>query len=410
MKYFYDTCALLELQKEAFKEPFFISSITLNEIENIKTSMNKDFDIKYKARKLIHLLDENQDKYQVILFNPSFLDSIVEVEVNNDAKIIATVLYLLSEKQDVVFYTMDLACKSIAEAYSIPVKYLNDALDDEYTGFKVVEMENQELADFYSHKLAKGGNPFNLNIGEYLIIKMVNGGGKLIYKQTIGGLEEVIQRRFNSEFFGRVSPKDEYQIAAMDSLGSNTITMLRGSAGTGKSYLALGYLFDKLARREIDQIVIFCNTVATQGAAKLGFYPGSRVEKLLDSQIGNFLSSKLGGDRSEVERLINAGTIELLPLSDIRGYDTSGRPTGVYITEAQNLDIDLMKLALQRIGEDSVCIIDGDDTSQVDMAQYAGVNNGMKRLSQVFRGQDFYGEITLQYIYRSKIARIAELM
>jgi phosphate starvation-inducible protein PhoH len=47
-------------------------------------------------------------------------------------------------------------------------------------------------------------------------------------------------------------------------------------------------------------------------------------------------------------------------MSDIRGYDTSGMRAGIYISEAQNLDIDLMKLTLQRIGEDSVCIIDGD--------------------------------------------------
>jgi predicted ribonuclease YlaK len=47
-------------------------------------------------------------------------------------------------------------------------------------------------------------------------------------------------------------------------------------------------------------------------------------------------------------------------MSDIRGFDTNGMKAGVYITEAQNLDINLIKLALQRIGEDSVCIIDGD--------------------------------------------------
>lgn len=62
----------------------------------------------------------------------------------------------------------------------------------------------------------------------------------------------------------------------------------------------------------------------------------------------------------ELERLIDEGKIVLLPMSDIRGYDTGGMKAGVYITEAQNLDISLMKLALQRIGEDSICIIDGD--------------------------------------------------
>jgi hypothetical protein len=34
----------------------------------------------------------------------------------------------------------------------------------------------------------------------------------------------------------------------------------------------------------------------------------------------------------------------------------------------------------------------------------------MKRASKVFRGEDIYGEITLQNIHRSKIGRIAEKM
>ena len=106
--------------------------------------------------------------------------------------------------------------------------------------------------------------------------------------------------------------------------------------------------------------------------------------------------------------MLQEETLILLPLSDIRGYDTSGAKAGVYISEAQNLDVELMKLALQRIGEDSICIIDGDCKTQVDDISFAGINNGMRRASQVFRGQDIYGEITLKNIHRSRIAQIAE--
>ena len=133
------------------------------------------------------------------------------------------------------------------------------------------------------------------------------------------------------------------------------------------------------------------------------------MEKLLDSQIGNFLVSKLG-DRVQVERMINEGTLLLLPMSDIRGFDTTGMRAGIYITEAQNLDVELMKLALQRIGDDCFCILDGDSETQVDLAIYAGKNNGMRRVSEVFRGQDIYGEVTLPITHRSKIAAIADKM
>lgn len=142
---------------------------------------------------------------------------------------------------------------------------------------------------------------------------------------------------------------------------------------------------------------------------KYKVYPGTRNEKLLDSQIGNLLISKLGG-REIVEELIEQETLVLLPMSDIRGYDTSGMKAGVYISEAQNLSIDLLQLALQRIGDDSICIIDGDCKTQVDDIAFAGANNGMKRASKVYRGEDIYGEVTLKKIHRSKIAEIAERM
>jgi predicted ribonuclease YlaK len=149
--------------------------------------------------------------------------------------------------------------------------------------------------------------------------------------------------------------------------------------------------------------------VATKNSAKLGYLPGTRDEKLLDSQIGNLLISKLGS-RMAVEKFIEDEKLLLLPFSDIRGYDTNGMNAGIYISEAQNLDISLMKLALQRIGNDSICIVDGDEKTQVDDIAFAGPNNGMRRLSKVFRGEDIYGEVELQNIHRSKIARIAEQM
>lgn len=183
--------------------------------------------------------------------------------------------------------------------------------------------------------------------------------------------------------------------------------MVKGPPGSGKTLVSLAYLMHKLERGHLNRIIIFCNTIATANSARLGFYPGTRNEKLLDSQIGNLLISKFGA-RERVEQLINNESIILLPMSDIRGYDTTDMNAGIYISEAQNLDISLIKLALQRIGEDCICIIDGDIKSQVDLPQFSGANNGMRRVSKVYRGENIYGEIELQNIYRSRIAQIAE--
>ena len=97
-------------------------------------------------------------------------------------------------------------------------------------------------------------------------------------------------------------------------------------------------------------------------------------------------------------------------MSDIRGFDTTGMKAGIYITQAQNMSIELMKLALQRAGEDSTVILEGDTEAQVDLGAYAGMNNGLRRVCKIFKGQDIYGEVTLKNIYRSKIAMIANQM
>ena len=169
----------------------------------------------------------------------------------------------------------------------------------------------------------------------------------------------------------------------------------------------MSYLFSLLEKGKIDKIIIFCNTVAVKNAAKLGFYPGDKNEKLLDSQVGNFLSSKIGS-RIMVEKMIQEEKLVLVPVADARGYDTTGMNAGVYIQEAQNLDRELMKLLLQRLGEDTICLIDGDDTAQVDLDAYAGMNNGIKRVVEVFKGQDFFGTVQLQKVRRSRIAEVAD--
>ena len=196
---------------------------------------------------------------------------------------------------------------------------------------------------------------------KYIIVYDENGDPVDTLCWTGDTYRHLNYKSFNSRHFGEVRPHrgDIYQAIFADSLINNTITMVKGPAGTGKTYLSLAYLFSQLERGKIDKIIVFCNTVATKNSAKLGYYPGTRDEKLLDSQIGNLLISKFGG-RMIVEQLIQEEKLVLLPLSDIRGYDTSGMNAGIYVSEAQNMDVSLMKLTLQRIGEDSICIIDGD--------------------------------------------------
>ena len=412
--FFYDTCSLLnELHSAFVNDMFYISSVTLKELEEIKSSNFKDPDIKFKARQLLNLLFKYKEKYKVVLFQNEWQEAISHYQFltdNNDSKIIYSAFIIDAEISNLVFKTDDLCCAAIAKQIGLTVEttYENCQLDN-YTGFIEQTVSNEELVKFYEASLEPISNHFGLLENQYLIVKDENGKIANSFKWKNGKYEQIIFPMLKSDMFGTIKPKDEYQKLAIDSLLNNKITVLRGPAGSGKSYLSFAALFQKLEKHEIDKIIIFCNTVATKDSAKLGYYPGSKDEKLLDSQIGNILSSKLGSSMM-VEKLINDDKLVLLPTADIRGYDTTNMRAGVYMTEAQNMSVQLMKLALQRIGEDSICIIDGDVQAQVDLPEFEGYNNGMLRVSEVFRGEDIYGEINLKTIHRSKIANIAQNM
>ena len=415
MKYkCYDTCSLLEQAGHLFDSDEFtlvISSITLEELESIKTSGNKDPDVKYAARKVLIDMDEHYGAFEIVLYNDSFGDMMMRdgISLSNDAKIIACARHFAAKhpQDEVIFVTNDLICRHIASMYFITEKVIEE--DYDYDGYKEVYLDEDGLIEFYSNQ---DKNLYDLFINQYLLVYDANSGDCIERLVWIGdGYRRLAYNTFASKWFGDVKPMkgDLYQSLVADSFSNNKITLVKGPAGSGKTYLSLGFLMHKLERNKIDRIIVFCNTVATKNSAKLGFYPGTRDEKLLDSQIGNLLISKFGG-RVAVEQMILEEKLVLLPLSDIRGYDTSGMKAGIYISEAQNMDVELMKLTLQRIGEDSICIIDGDCKTQGDDIHFAGSNNGMRRASQVYRGEDVYGEVTLRNIHRSRVAMIAEKM
>ena len=416
-KKFYDTNALLNLGEKLLEneDKFYVSQISLQELENRKNNRNKDEGVRAKARHVARVLAEHGDAYEFVPYAAVANGLLVslgmpETPDNMICACAATVRDSLIMMDDtVVFVTADLCCRLLAKnVFELDVEEVEDTKEDNYTGYLEVSLSDEDMADLYSNLTI---NKFELLTNQYLIVK--NSNDEIVDKLIWTGDEyqNIKLGTIKSSLFGTIKPYngDVYQQCAINSLINNKLTMLTGKAGTGKTHLAMGVMLSMLEKHKIDKIIVFCNPVATINSARLGFYPGTKDDKLLDSQSGNILSSKLGGSVM-LEQMIQQDRIVLMPMSDIRGYDTSGMNAAIYITEAENMDVTLMKLAMQRIGDDCICIIDGDYKQQVDMSQYAGDNNGMRRLSQVYRGQPFYGEVELKNIYRSKIAEIADLM
>ena len=110
---FYDTCSLLLKTNHLFDDEnsrVIISSISLQELEDIKNANNKDAEIKYSARKLLNVLNDNPEAYEIWIFKENMLKPILEKACAFD--------YDYNKHPDeTVFVTNDLALKAIANCF-----------------------------------------------------------------------------------------------------------------------------------------------------------------------------------------------------------------------------------------------------------------------------------------------------
>ena len=146
---FYDTCSLLKELDKVFLTNFAISNISLMELENIKTSTAKDEETKYRARKILHLLEKYEDKFTLIIFKDKFLTrKFKDYEVNNDLKIISCAVYL-NKTTPITFITADLACKHIANCF-LKTRYVVDEIIEDYRGYTIMQDDTEDkINDFY---------------------------------------------------------------------------------------------------------------------------------------------------------------------------------------------------------------------------------------------------------------------
>lgn len=277
---FYDTSALLvasELGILSDINNLLISSVTLQELENLKTSARKTEETRRNAQKVISFLNNlmPEDRSNMVVTHRSEYEQCIidkGFEITNDTKILSDAVHIdtVYKPDETVFVTNDLSLYNFAEFYfgTDMIQKVTE-YPDEYCGVKEVVLSEEELAKFYDISNA-GANKFNLLKNEYLIIKDEIGKVVARYKWNGFEYEEIRFHDFTNSYLGDIKPIDVYQELACDSLISNPITMIRGRAGSGKSLMSMGYLFYLLDKRKIDKIILFGNPIATINSAKLG--------------------------------------------------------------------------------------------------------------------------------------------
>ena len=156
---------------------------------------------------------------------------------------------------------------------------------------------------------------------------------------------------------------NEEQKQAKAKILDSTITLLAGSAGSGKTLLACQIGLEKLFMRDVDKVIITRPTVSKE---EIGFLPGDLREKMDPWVQPIYQNMYLLSDKEKVEKYINDGFIEIVPVSFMRGRTFVN--SIVIVDEAQNVTHEQMEMIVTRIGKGSKMIICGDD-NQVDLKQ-----------------------------------------
>lgn len=142
----------------------------------------------------------------------------------------------------------------------------------------------------------------------------------------------------------------------------NDLIFAVGPAGTGKTYIAIALAVRALKNREIRRIIL--TRPAVEAGERLGFLPGDLKDKLdpylqpLYDALGDMIPPR------RLQEFMADGIIQIAPLAYMRGRTLD--KACVILDEAQNTNLNQLKMFLTRMGCDAKFIVTGD-ASQVDL-------------------------------------------
>ena len=393
-KKFYDTCSILAKidNDDLFAERFYISSISLHELENIKTSKNKTEDVRYKARKLSHLLDEHYNDYDVVVYNFEISDYIIGTlgldATIPDNQIVGTAKYI-SEKEDIVFITNDICLKNIARYLGLNVCSVVGK-ENIYKGYKIIRgtseqinitMENMDFSDW--------------NINEYLIIKNIDDDSE---KEMRFDGEKFVSLKLPSSKF--IKAKNSLQRCALDILNNQDITIaaILGGYGSGKSFISMQMALYNVQEKGYQSKILGIRSPQGDGV-DVGYLPGT-----LEDKTDNFflpLVQQLNGGEFELESLKQRGVLE----SNIPYYlkGTTYNDTIMLVDEAEDLDEKQIRLVGTRVGSNSKIYFAGDYKQSVINTT---TNNALVKMCNEFKGDKQFATIYLGEDVRSSTSKM----
>ena len=181
-------------------------------------------------------------------------------------------------------------------------------------------------------------------------------------------------------------------------------TMLCGSAGTGKSFIACYKAMEEV----LDKTSSFHRVVIVRSAVQsrdLGFTPGSVEEKMsLYEQPYVQIYHTLFGRRDAYDALKECGRIEFISTSFIRGM--SFDDAIIIVDECQNMTFEELSTIMTRVGYRSKIIFCGD-YKQTDLYRNNKDKSGMKKFHEIAKMMPSFTniEFTTDDIVRSSLVK-----
>jgi len=155
---------------------------------------------------------------------------------------------------------------------------------------------------------------------------------------------------------------NEEQKLAKSEILANSVSLIKGQAGSGKTLVACQIALDLFFNRQIEKIIITRPNVAS--ADEIGFLPGSMKEKMDPWLAPIYANLYMLYNKQTIDKMVDNGDIEILPFAFVRGRTFVD--SVVIVDEAQNVSNTQTEMIVGRLGLNSKMIFCGD-IAQIDL-------------------------------------------
>jgi phosphate starvation-inducible PhoH-like protein len=190
-----------------------------------------------------------------------------------------------------------------------------------------------------------------------------------------------------------ISLSEEQREAKAEML-NHAFSFVVGKAGSGKTLLAVQVALDMFFKREYNKIIITRPTIATEDN---GFLPGDEKDKL-EPWLVPIMSNmrKVYNKPEKIKAMVDNEEVELVSLAHFRGRTFDNAV--VIIDEFQNLTKSQFRMALGRLGKNSMMIFCGD-FQQIDLPN--PLNSAIDDVAKIRESKHVY-KIVLEDNHRHK--------